>query len=138
MVPVESSHVDSVGYDPDRKLLRIFYRDGASYDHEDITPEFHAALMAAPSKGGFLTRHLKGGVRHDGLRIKEPAPSSPHLNTFEHDPCCDANLVIAARAGKLADVESWTCPKCGCEWRCRVVGNIRHWEPHELIAVLRV
>ena len=60
------------------------------------------------------------------------------LNTFQDDPCCDANLVKALRAGELDGVESWTCPKCGCEWKPRIMGNVRHWGPHELIATFPV
>jgi hypothetical protein len=137
MVEVESSNVHSIGYDAGAKRLCVRYRDGVSYEHEDITPEFHAALMAAPSKGKFLARHLKGGAKLAAMPLREPA-ETPSMNTFESDPCCNGNLAKDGRAGKLDIVTSWTCPKCGCEWKCRIVGPLRHWEPHELIATLRV
>ena len=60
------------------------------------------------------------------------------LSTFVPDDCCAKPLGRALASGKLDAAESWSCPKCGCDWKPRMVGEIRHWEPHELIAVLRV
>lgn len=64
------------------------------------------------------------------------------LNTFQDDPCCAKGLAKALRDGKLDAVNVWTCPKCGCEWRPTGYQTddtlIRHWEPHELVALLRV
>jgi hypothetical protein len=138
LVDVESSNVRAIGYNPEVKLLRIVYRDGVVYDHEDITAEFHAALMAAPSKGKFIARHLKGGVKHDPIRLRELALTPSALSTFESDPCCDPPLTKAMRDGKLADVDTWTCPKCGCTWTAQLIGGIKHWSPVPLIEVLRV
>lgn len=52
------------------------------------------------------------------------------FQTCEPDPCCAPPLQKAMDAGALDAAETWECPKCGCEWKPRMVGPIRHWEPH--------
>jgi hypothetical protein len=60
------------------------------------------------------------------------------LNTHVADPCCSKPFLKTARTGALDLVESWTCPKCSCEWKPRLLeGGIRHWEPHVYVAIVR-
>ena len=60
------------------------------------------------------------------------------LNTQEHDPCCSRHWNKAAESGALDSVGSWTCPKCGLEWKASLLdGLIRHWEPKVLIEVFK-
>lgn len=65
--------------------------------------------------------------------LLETPSNTAHLETFQEDACCQKHLMKAKRAS----LDSWTCPKCGCEWKPRMVGNIRHWEVHEVIAIWR-
>lgn len=58
------------------------------------------------------------------------------LDSYEPDPCCSKHLAKALRTGALKDKDSWVCPKCGCEWKPRMVETVRHWEPNELIEVI--
>lgn len=51
--------------------------------------------------------------------------------------CCDPRIRKALAKGLLDAVELWACPKCGCEWKPRMVEMIRVWEPHVLIEVWR-
>jgi predicted RNA-binding Zn-ribbon protein involved in translation (DUF1610 family) len=57
------------------------------------------------------------------------------LETFAEDDCCNKRIVKASRDGQLEGKSSWTCPKCGEEWKPRMIGCALHWEPHPLIAV---
>lgn len=50
--------------------------------------------------------------------------------------CCAA-IIKASRKGELADVDRWTCPKCGMIWKPRLVGPVRYWEAHPYIEVIR-
>lgn len=50
-VPVTSSNLASVGYDPEARVLEVEFRGGAVWRYLDVPPEEHAALMAAESKG---------------------------------------------------------------------------------------
>jgi len=56
-------------------------------------------------------------------------------NSYEPDTCCGKHIVRAISEGKLDAADSWECPKCGLEWKPRVVGTLRHWEPHPVLLV---
>lgn len=58
-----------------------------------------------------------------------------NLNTHEPDRCCGKHLAKALLKGSLDSVEHWDCPICGCEWKPKLVGEIRHWEPHPVVMV---
>jgi hypothetical protein len=60
-VPVVSSNLKSVGYDPTTRDLDIEFKNGAVYRYENVEPETYAALMAAESIGQYFTRHVKNG-----------------------------------------------------------------------------
>lgn len=49
------------------------------------------------------------------------------LQTYEPDPCCGRALARALES--LAAAASWTCPRCGCEWKPTESGGVRHWIP---------
>ncbi|MFJ8614129.1 KTSC domain-containing protein [Streptomyces sp. NPDC093675] len=57
---VRSSHVRSVGYCQQERVLEVIFRDGGVYRYVDVPADVYTALMAAPSKGGFLARFVKG------------------------------------------------------------------------------
>jgi hypothetical protein len=59
MWPIESSSVAAAGYDVDRKILRLRYSGGATYDYADVPQEVFAAFVAAPSRGQFVNQHIK-------------------------------------------------------------------------------
>jgi hypothetical protein len=58
--PVRSSNVRSVGYSPAERVLEIAFHSGRLYRYESVPADVHAALMASPSKGGFVARFIKG------------------------------------------------------------------------------
>jgi len=53
------------------------------------------------------------------------------IDIIHPDDCCNKPM----RKADLSTIQTWTCPKCGCEWRPRLIRGIRCWEPHELIAI---
>jgi hypothetical protein len=59
------------------------------------------------------------------------------LNSFEPDDCCGKHISKASRAGVLEAVTTWTCERCGTDWKPTTMGNIRHWKPESDIAILR-
>lgn len=60
--PVESTNIDSVGFDPKEKIMEIAFKGGGVYQYTGATVEKHYAdLMAAVSKGKHFTKH----IRHD-------------------------------------------------------------------------
>ncbi|HEY1806029.1 MAG TPA: KTSC domain-containing protein [Terracidiphilus sp.] len=61
-----SSNIQAVGYDPQAKEMHVQFSSG-TYVHEGVSPEQHAALMAAPSKGKHYHAHIKGKFKHRKL-----------------------------------------------------------------------
>jgi hypothetical protein len=57
-VPVESSSIDSIGYEKD--VLEIRFRNGGLYQYLDVPEQMLLLLMRAESKGGFFNRHIRG------------------------------------------------------------------------------
>jgi len=61
LVPVQSSAIESVGYDPATQQLYITFTSGSHpYTFCAVPPAVHSALMAAPSKGRFYNAHIRG------------------------------------------------------------------------------
>lgn len=130
MNPVESSNVAEVGYEPDILLLRVKYKDGATYDRPGVTPDKFAVLMAADSIGVCLARNFAAGTRlpHPTPGYPAPAAANPqdeHKETFAEDDCCTRRIMKANRN----NMAEWTCPECDTLWRPRMIETLKHWEP---------
>jgi hypothetical protein len=62
LVPVESSMIQAVGYDPKTRTLEVVFNSGQTYCYEDVPPEVHQELMAADSKGQYMRAAIIWGV----------------------------------------------------------------------------
>jgi KTSC domain len=69
-VPVESSAIRSVGYDPRRRVLDVEFAGGAVYRYLDVPPRAHAALLAADSYGRYVNAHVRD--RYRWVRLRGP------------------------------------------------------------------
>lgn len=58
MIPVESSMIDSVGYDEETRCLQVVFNTGKVYCYEDVPPEVFQGLLAAESKGRYMLAHI--------------------------------------------------------------------------------
>jgi len=58
MIPVDSSMVDSVGYDEEHYLLQVVFTSGRVYCYEDVPPEVFQGLMEAESKGQYMRAYI--------------------------------------------------------------------------------
>jgi len=67
-VPVESSNIDSIGYE--KNVLEIRFRNGGLYQYFDVPEEVLAMLMQAESKGRFFNQRIRG--RYRSARLKPP------------------------------------------------------------------
>ncbi len=54
MVPVNSSMIQAVGYDPETQILEVLFNSGQAYHYEGVPPEVHQELMASDSKGRYM------------------------------------------------------------------------------------
>ncbi|MGM0397605.1 MAG: KTSC domain-containing protein [Halobacteriota archaeon] len=57
--PVESSIIESVGYDPDEGILEIEFKEGGLYRYLDVPESVYAGLMAVDSHGSYHAEHIK-------------------------------------------------------------------------------
>lgn len=60
MQPVDSSNIDSVGYDAENKRLTIRFRTGKTYHYNGVDSGTFDEFMKAESKGKFLYQNIKG------------------------------------------------------------------------------
>lgn len=63
-IPVSSSNVSSVGYDPETQTLEIEFNNGSIYQYFNVPQTVHEALMGASSVGKFLNAQIKGHYRY--------------------------------------------------------------------------
>lgn len=59
MTFVESSLIQAVGYDAERRLLEVAFTSGRAYWYADVPREVYEALMAAESKGEYFLAHIR-------------------------------------------------------------------------------
>jgi hypothetical protein len=64
-VPVESSSIDSVGYDDE--ILEVRFNNGGVYRYFGVPPEVCLELLRAASKGSFFNRRIRGRYRCERL-----------------------------------------------------------------------
>jgi hypothetical protein len=68
MVPVESSQLAAVGFDPATRELQIEFKRGTLYRFPGVPPDVHAGLMAAASKGRFFYYRIRWSYR--GIKVR--------------------------------------------------------------------
>ncbi len=57
-VPVESSMITAVGYDPTSQELEIEFRSGRIYRYIGVPVEVYEGLLAAESKGQYMHAYV--------------------------------------------------------------------------------
>jgi len=60
MTAVDSSNLESVGYDEANRELYVRFLDNQTYVYSEVPPQLYEELLQAPSKGSFLNRAIKG------------------------------------------------------------------------------
>ena len=58
-IPVSSSTIDSIGYDPESAILEIEFQNRSIYLYFDIPPYIHDDLMSASSHGRYFNALIK-------------------------------------------------------------------------------
>lgn len=67
-VPVKSSNILSIGYDPDSQLLEVEFSTKRVYRYSSLPPHVYAALMKAPSHGKYFQSHITNVYSHIEVR----------------------------------------------------------------------
>lgn len=63
-IPVSSSNIASVGYDPNTQTLEVEFNSGSIYQYFDVAQTIYEALISAESVGKFLNAQIKGYYRY--------------------------------------------------------------------------
>lgn len=58
-IPVKSTEIALIGYDPSKELLEVTFRRGGVYRYRGIPAALHEQLMKAPSIGTFFSEQIK-------------------------------------------------------------------------------
>ena len=62
-VPVRSTNIASIGYDPASQQMQVKFHSGATYNYFGVHPSVNDALMSAKSKGQFFDQQIKNRYR---------------------------------------------------------------------------
>jgi len=57
--PVTSSQINSIGYDPNSRVLEVEFNNNRVYQYHPVTEECHLELMNAESKGKYFNANIK-------------------------------------------------------------------------------
>ena len=96
LVPVASSNLLAVGYDPTSLTLYVAFKPDprrptpALYAYDGVPPAAHAALMAANSKGAYLCSAIKGVYPYRRL---------PDLSETDHHALTSPFAAVVALLG---------------------------------------
>ena len=61
LIPVSSSDLQAVGYDPETHRLQVEFCNGSLYEYYSVPESVHRELMAAASHGSYFAAHIKKG-----------------------------------------------------------------------------
>ena len=70
-IPVKSSNISSVWYDPATKVLGIVFHGSGLYHHADVPQDVFDAFMAAESKGKHYHAAIRGKFKHS--KVDQPS-----------------------------------------------------------------
>lgn len=64
MKSVDSSNIESVGYDEASSTLQIEFKNGTTYQYFDVNEDVFIGLRDAESPGRYLATRIKGTYRY--------------------------------------------------------------------------
>ena len=68
MNDVKSTAIKSIGYDPNRRILRVQFPSGKIYEYSEVSLMDFAVFMNAPSKGSHFQHYIK--PYYDGEEVE--------------------------------------------------------------------
>ena len=60
---VDSSNIESIGYDSESQTLEIEFLKGSIYQYFDVPQNVYEEMMVADSQGKYLAQNIKGVYR---------------------------------------------------------------------------
>lgn len=67
MIPVDSSNVESIGYDENEQILYVRFLTGAMYIYKGVSKYEFDGLQSAPSVGSYLHRNIKNNYPYERI-----------------------------------------------------------------------
>ena len=64
---VDSSNIEAIGYEAGAQELQVRFLSGDTYVYHGVPEEVYDELMAAPSKGSYLNRMIKGSYEYSKM-----------------------------------------------------------------------
>ncbi len=65
---VSSSNIRAIGYDPQNQVLELEFLNGGIYQYLGVPQTVYERLMVAPSKGRFVSAHIRDGYTTKKIR----------------------------------------------------------------------
>lgn len=59
MIPVNSTAMRAVGYDPNSRRMKITFQQGDTYDFCNVPQHVFDGLLSATSKGSYYNRYIR-------------------------------------------------------------------------------
>lgn len=66
-IPMKSSNIAAIAYDPDTKTLEVEFTNGNRYQYEGVSPATFAAFQSAPSAGTFFHANVRAQFKGSKL-----------------------------------------------------------------------
>lgn len=109
-LPVESSDLVSIGYDPAAKVLEVEFQGGRIYQYRDVEPDIYTQFMRTDSFGTFFFAHINGRYRYQKVGGSEAAEVGDQALAFAGaDPDDLHSLQVACEPYDIA-VEPFDIP----------------------------
>jgi KTSC domain len=58
-IPVNSSSIASIGYNPDEQTMHVEFSSGKIYEYEGVDHDTHSKLLGAASVGAHFGKHIR-------------------------------------------------------------------------------
>lgn len=62
--PVSSTSLNSIGYEPETRILEVEFTKGSVFRYHDVPVEEYDSLMASDSKGRHFIANIKTRYQH--------------------------------------------------------------------------
>ncbi len=98
-LPVDSTDIVSVGYDPKTRILEIEFKEDRIYQYQDVAPDVYDRFMRADSYGEFFFASINKHYRYE--RVGQDAKEVVAL---------DKIALITGNADKLRDLQAACAP----------------------------
>lgn len=94
-IPVESSDIVSIGYDPKSRVLEIEFKENRVYQYFDVEPRVYELFLKADSYGEYFYAHINKHYRYQRIGAeKAQTPQALALVTGNEHKFRDAQAVL--------------------------------------------